>query len=127
MLLSMHLQVCEGERKGGNTRACSPRLASPGGAGRDMAWRGEARQGEAMCVGARRAREYSTKIRPKVSQAHSLILPFIFATSPCLIRFNRDRPSRLRDAVTLGGSSLYIRAAATKIATYQQPRKQQHI
>jgi hypothetical protein len=38
----MHLQVCGGEGKGGNTRACAlARLASPG---RDMAWRGEARR-----------------------------------------------------------------------------------
>jgi hypothetical protein len=28
---------------------------------------------------------------------------------------DRDRPSRLRDAVTLGKSSLYIRVAATEI------------
>jgi hypothetical protein len=37
--------------------------------------------------------------------------------SPCLIRFDRDRPSRLRDFVTLGRSSLYIHAAATEIVT----------
>jgi hypothetical protein len=47
--------------------------------------------------------------------------------SLCLIRFDKDRPSRLRDAVTLGRSSLYIRVAATEIATNQQPRKHQHI
>jgi hypothetical protein len=41
--------------------------------------------------------------------------------------FDRDRPSRLRDAVTLGRSSLYIRAAATEIGIDQQPRKHQHI
>jgi hypothetical protein len=44
-------------------------------------------------------------------------LPFIFATSLCLICFDRDRPSRLRDAVTLGRSSLYIRVSAIKIIT----------
>jgi hypothetical protein len=37
-----------------------------------------------------------------------LRVPFAvyFATSPCLICFDRDRPSRLRDAVTVGKSSL---------------------
>jgi hypothetical protein len=40
------------------------------------------------------------------SQVHNLILPFIFATSLCLIRFDRDRPRWLWDAVTLGGSSI---------------------
>jgi hypothetical protein len=37
--------------------------------------------------------------------------------SPCLIRFDRDRPSRLRDFVTLGRSFLYIHATATEIVT----------
>jgi hypothetical protein len=35
----MHLQVCGGEEKGENTRACSltsPRLARPGGEGRGV-------------------------------------------------------------------------------------------
>jgi hypothetical protein len=36
-----------------------------------------------------------------------------------LIYFDRDRPNRLRDAVTLGESSLYIRATAMKIATHE--------
>jgi hypothetical protein len=36
--------------------------------------------------------------------------------------FDRDRPTRLWDAVTLGKSSLYIRAAATEIGIYQQPQ-----
>jgi hypothetical protein len=44
-------------------------------------------------------------------------LPFIFDMSPCLIRFDTDSPSQLRDAVTLGRSSLYIRTAATEIVT----------
>jgi hypothetical protein len=44
-------------------------------------------------------------------------LSFIFATSPCLVRFDRDRSSRLREAVTLGRYSLYIRVATTKIVT----------
>jgi hypothetical protein len=63
-------------------------------------------QGGAMGMGTRRACEYSTEIRFKTSQAHGLLLPFSFAMSPRLIRFDRDRPSRLRDAVTLGGSFL---------------------
>jgi hypothetical protein len=72
------------------------RIASPG-----VAWRSEA-----MGTGARRACEWSTDIWPKVSQVRSLLLSFIFATSLCLICFNRDRPSRLRDVVTLGRYSL---------------------
>jgi hypothetical protein len=51
------------------------------------------------------------------TQARDLLLPFIFVTSPCLIRFDRDRANRLRDAVTLGRSSLYIHVTATKIVT----------
>jgi hypothetical protein len=69
-----------------------------------------------MGAGARRAREYSAEIRLKASQTRGLLLPFIFAMSPYLIRFDRDRASQLRDAVTLGMSFLYIRAPATKIA-----------
>jgi hypothetical protein len=41
--------------------------------------------------------------------------------------FDRDRPSRLRNAVTLDRSSLYICVAGTEIGIYQQPRKHQHI
>jgi hypothetical protein len=67
---------------------------------------GGAWRGEAMGMDARRVHEYFTKIWPKASQVYSFLLPFIFATSPCLIRFDRDRPSRLRDFATLGGSSL---------------------
>jgi hypothetical protein len=37
--------------------------------------------------------------------------------SPRLIRFDRDRTSRLWDAITLGRSSLYICMAATEIVT----------
>jgi hypothetical protein len=81
-----------------------------------------------MGAGARHAREYSAEIRLKASQTRGLLLPFIFAMSPYLIRFDRDRASQLRDAVTLGMSFLYIRAAATEIAKKtQQPRKHQHI
>jgi hypothetical protein len=98
----MRLQVCEGEEKEENTHARL--LASSGRAGRGIA-----------------------EIWPKASQARDLILPFIFTTSSCLIRFDRDISSQLWDAVTLGGSSLYIRAAVTEIATYQQPQKHQHI
>jgi hypothetical protein len=95
----MHLQVCGEEEKWRNTSACL--LASPGGAGQGGAWRGEAMGMDARCV-----HEYFTKIWPKASQVYSFLLPLIFATSPCLIRFDRDRPSRLRDFATLGGSSL---------------------
>jgi hypothetical protein len=88
-------------------------LARLAGPGRSGAGRGVARQW--------------AKIRPKASQVHDLLLPFIFAMSLCLICFDRDRPSWLRDAVTLGRSFLYIRATVTEIATDQQPRKYQHI
>jgi hypothetical protein len=89
----MHLQVCRGEEKGKNTR-------------RTGRWA--------------RANNVRVNSLPKSgSQARDLLLSFIFATSLCLIRFDRDRPSRLQDAVSLGGSSLYIRAAVTKIAAYQ--------
>jgi hypothetical protein len=98
----MHLQVYRGEEKGENARTRTlARLSSSGRAGHGVAWRW--------------------------AWAHDLLLLFIFAMSPCIIRFDIDRPSRLRDAVTLGGSSLYIRASATEIATYQQPQKHQHI
>jgi hypothetical protein len=36
--------------------------------------------------------------------------------NPCLIRFDKNRPSRLWDVVTLSIYSLYIRAAAIEIA-----------
>jgi hypothetical protein len=88
----------------GNTRALA-HLASPG----------QARRGETMGAGARCGHEYYAKIRSKASQARDLLLSF--ATSPCLIHFDRDRYSQLRDAITLGGSSLQIRAAATVVAT----------
>jgi hypothetical protein len=93
----MHLQECGGEEKGRNTRACS--LASPRRPGR-------AGRGEAMGADTRRAREWSIEIWPNASQVRGFLLSFIFAMSPCLICFNRDRPSRLRDIVTLGRSSL---------------------
>jgi hypothetical protein len=87
------------EEKWRNTHARS--LASPHWAEWGVAW-----HGEEMGTGARRVREKSAEIRPKASQVHDLLLPFIFAMSPCLIRFDRDRPNQLRDAVTLGGSFL---------------------
>jgi hypothetical protein len=61
---------------------------------------------EAMGVGAWHAREWSVEIQPKVLQGRDFLLPFLFALSPCLIRFDRDRPSRLQDVVTLDGSSI---------------------
>jgi hypothetical protein len=65
-----------------------------------LALTGRAGRGEPMGTGARRARESSAEIRPKASHVCSLLLLFIFATSPCLIRFDRDKPSQLRDTVT---------------------------
>jgi hypothetical protein len=96
--------MCEGEKKGKNTYA-----------------RSEARRW------VHDVRVNSSLKSDSASQTRDLLLPFIFAMGPCLIRFDRDRHSRLRDDVTLGGSSIYIRAAATEIATYQQSQKYQHI
>jgi hypothetical protein len=62
------------------------------GEGEKHTWGG---WGEVMSAGARRACEWSTEIRPKASQVHALLLPFIFATSPCLIYFDGNRPSQL--------------------------------
>jgi hypothetical protein len=84
-----------------HTRALT-RLISPG-----VAWAHDVRMNS------------PPKFRPK---------PHMHAASfPCLRYFDRDRPSHLRDVVIIDESSLYIRAATTKIATYQQPRKHQHI
>jgi hypothetical protein len=107
----MHLQVYGGEEKRENTRSrslASPRRVGQGGVGR---WA--------------RAHDVHVNSPPKSGPRPPLL--FIFATSPGLIRFDRDRPSRLWDVVTLGGPSLYICAAATEIVRYQQPRKHQHI
>jgi hypothetical protein len=57
-----------------------------------------------MGAGTRRVREWSTKIWSKASQIRGFLLPFIFATSTCLIHFDRERPNRLRHAIILGGS-----------------------
>jgi hypothetical protein len=76
----MHLQVCGVEEKERNIRARL--LTSRGGARCDDG--------------------------PKASQIHGFLYPFIFATSLCLIHFDRDRPSRLRNAVTLGRSPLGV-------------------
>jgi hypothetical protein len=59
-----------------------------------------------MGAGTRRVCQWSVEIRPKASQVHGFLLTFIFPTSPYLIGLNSDRPSRLRDVVTLGESSL---------------------
>jgi hypothetical protein len=69
-------------------------LTSPGGVG------------EARGVGAWRVHEWSVEIWLKASHVCDFLLSFIIATSQCLIHFNRDKPSRLRDAVILDGSSL---------------------
>jgi hypothetical protein len=55
-LLSMHFQECGRVEKGRNTYVLAP-LCRPGRAG----------CGEAMGIGAQRAREWSTKIQPKAS------------------------------------------------------------
>jgi hypothetical protein len=73
-----------------------PRRAGPGGS-----WRGKV-----TAIGARCAHEWSVKIWPKASQVRDFLLSFIFAISLCLINFDKDRPSRLRDAITLGRCSL---------------------
>jgi hypothetical protein len=64
-----------------------------------------------------RAHEWFVKIPLKGSHACDFLLLFIIATSPCLIRFNRDKTSWLRDAVILGGSFLKIRAVTMKLVT----------
>jgi hypothetical protein len=106
----MYLQVCGVEEKGENTCALA-HLATP--------WWGWARTHD---VGM----NSPSKSGPK-PQTHGLLLSFIFATSQRLIRFDRDKLSRLQNAIILEGYSLYIRVATTEIATYQQPRKHQHI
>jgi hypothetical protein len=89
----MHLQVCRREEKGRNIRALT-RLT-----GKGMARRGEGR-GRTTCA-------WIVHWNPaKAAQVHGFLLPFIFAMSLCQICFDKDRPSRLWDAVTLGGSSL---------------------
>jgi hypothetical protein len=98
---------CVEERRKGETRVLA-RLASPG-----VAWR----WARAHDVRVNSPSKFGSKPhRPAAS-----FYRFFFATSLCLIRFDRDRPSRLRDAVTLDRSSLYIRAAAIEIVIYQQP------
>jgi hypothetical protein len=47
-----------------------------------------------------------TKSGPKPRRTMAFFCHLFFAMSPCLIHFNRDKPSLLRDIVTLGGSSL---------------------
>jgi hypothetical protein len=105
--------VCGGEEKAKNT--CAHSLASLG--------RGKARRWA-------RAHDVRVNSPPKSVSKHrrpTASFCHLFLLSPCLIHFDRDRASRLWDAVTLGRSSLYICAVATEIATNQQPRKHQHI
>jgi hypothetical protein len=99
-------------------------FASSHRAGQGRAWRGLARRwARAHDVHVNSPSKSSPKPRmPAASFCHLFLL-----LSLCLIHFDRDRPSRLRDDVTLGRSSRYIRAAVTEIAIYQQPRKHQHI
>jgi hypothetical protein len=52
------------------------------------------------------ARVWMREQREKHTQVRGFLLLFIFAPSLYLIRFDRDRPSRLCDAITLGRSSL---------------------
>jgi hypothetical protein len=77
------------------------------GLARGVACRGMTRRGDGR--GAYDVHMNSpSKSGPKTrrSAASFCLLPFSFAMSPCLISFDRDRASRLRDAVTLGMSSL---------------------
>jgi hypothetical protein len=108
----MYLQVCGEEEKGENTRARS--LASPLQAGRGVAWRGD-------------GRVYSLpKSGPKPRRPTASFC-CLFCYKSVSNTFDRDRASRLRDAVTLGRSSLYICVATTEIGIDQQPQKHQHI
>jgi hypothetical protein len=88
----MHLQMCGGEEKGRNTRARS--LASQGQGG---AWRSEVRRG---------------------AWVHDVHVNSPSKSSP---KPHRPASNQLWDAVTLGRSFLYIRAATTEITTNQQP------
>jgi hypothetical protein len=86
--LCIYKSVEERRKREIYVRAHSPRLTSSGQAGHGVEWRDEA-----MGTGVRCVREWFAKIRPKVSQVHDFLLSFIFAISPCLIRFDRDRPN----------------------------------
>jgi hypothetical protein len=79
-----------------------------------------------MGAGARHAREYSAEIRPKASHAAASFCR-LFCYEFVSNTFDRNRLSRLRNAVTLDRSSLYIRVATTEIDIYQQPQKHQYI
>jgi hypothetical protein len=111
----MHMQVCGEKEKGGNTHARS--LASPHLAMPRLARRGEVRR----WVQAHDVRVNSPlKSGPKPRRAAALFCR-LFCYESVSNTFDRDRPSRLRDVVTLGRSFLYIRVAATEIGIYQQP------
>jgi hypothetical protein len=90
---------CVEERRKGEThaRARLPRLASPG-----QAWRGEVRR----WVQAHDVRVNSPlKSGPKPRRAAAFFCR-LFCYESVSNTFDRDRPSRLRDVVTLGRSSL---------------------
>jgi hypothetical protein len=89
----MHLQVCRGEEKGGNTHLASPRQVFP----------------------------IYTCLICLIGRKGERPIPFAiyFCYESVSNMFDRDRPSQLWDAVTLGRSSLYIRAATMEIAIYQ--------
>jgi hypothetical protein len=55
------------------------------------------------------------KSGPKLRRSAVSFCRLFFTTRPCLIRFDRNRLSRLHDAETLGGSSLQIRASTTEV------------
>jgi hypothetical protein len=82
--------VCEVEEKESNTCA----LALPG-----VAWRGGESRVHDVCVNS------PLKSGPKPHRSRSPFAVYFF-TSMCLIHFDRDRLSRLQDAVTLDRSSL---------------------
>jgi hypothetical protein len=96
---------CRGERRNGKTHTHAlAHRASPG--------HGVARrwvQTHDMRVNS------PPKSGPKPRRPTNSFCRLFFAMSSYLIYFDRDRSSQLRDAVTLGRSSLYIRAAAIKI------------
>jgi hypothetical protein len=105
-----------GEREK-HTRAPT-RLASPGGAGCGVARR---------WARAHDVRVYSLpKSGPKPRRPTASFC-CLFCYKSVSNTFDRDRASRLRDAVTLGRSSLYICVATTEIGIDQQPQKHQHI
>jgi hypothetical protein len=112
----MHLQECGVEEKGRNTRTRS--LSSPHWVGRGKVGDGRGRTTYAWMV----------HWNPTQSLA-GLWLSFAvyFFMSPCLIRFDRDKPSWLRDVVNLGGSPLSICASTMELVTMNNHEPPMHL